>query len=188
MLRRMSDDTRALLDERAIRETLSRYCRGVDRMDRALTRSCWHEDGSADYRGMFAGGADALLDWMWKLHEQMETHSHQITNVLIELAGDRAVSEAYVTVVLRTKPGRAPARDLWSRGRYVDRWSRRDGRWAIDQRRSRRDGRWAIDQRLFLNDWATSLPAGDEPGAPFSGRRDSADASYAVFAELRARR
>ena len=169
-----ADAVRALLDERAIRETLFRYCRGVDRMDRALARACWHEGGSADYRGMFEGGADALLDWMWKLHEQMETHSHQITNLVIELDGDRAVSESYVTVVLRTKAGRAPARDIWSRGRYLDRWSRRDGRWAIDH-------------RLFLNDWATSLPAGEEPGAPTSGRRDGSDPSYAAFAELRGR-
>ena len=163
--------TRELHDKQAIQEALYRYCRGVDRMDLALTRACWHADGSADYRGMFEGSADALLDWMWKLHAAMETHSHQITNVLIELAEERAASEAYVTVVLRTKPGRAPARDIWSRGRYLDRWSRRNGRWAIEH-------------RVFVNDWTTSLPAGNEPGVPFSGRRDAADESYAAFAAL----
>ena len=169
------DPLRSLLDERAIRETLARYCRGVDRMDLPLARSCWHGDGTADYRGMFEGSADALLEWMWKLHEQMETHSHQITNVLIELAGERAASEAYVTVVLRTRAGRTPARDIGSRGRYVDRWSRRDGRWAIDH-------------RIYLNDWTRSLPVEGAPDVPFTGRRDRDDASYDVMESLGRRR
>jgi hypothetical protein len=71
-----ADPAQALVDRQAIQETLYRYCRGVDRMDRALTRDCWHADGSADYRGMFTGDVDALLDWMWKLHGTMQTHSH----------------------------------------------------------------------------------------------------------------
>jgi hypothetical protein len=143
-------------------------------MDLALTRSCWHADGSADYRGLFTGDADALLDWMWKLHARMETHSHQLTNVLIEVNGERAASEAYVTVALRSKGDRAPARDILSRGRYVDRWSRRDGRWAIDH-------------RIYLNDWTTFVALPGEPTSPITGRRDRDDASYAAFAELRAR-
>ena len=159
-------------DRDAIRETLYRYCRGVDRMDLALTRSCWHADGSADYRGMFTGDADALLDWMWKMHATMETHSHQLTNQLIDVAGDRAASETYVTVVLRSKAGKRPARDIFSRGRYVDRWSRRDGRWAIDH-------------RIYLNDWMTFVPVPEDTTSPITGRRDADDASYAAFAELR---
>jgi hypothetical protein len=165
-----------LADERAIRDVLYRYCRGVDRMDLALTRSCWHANGSADYRGMFSGDADALLDWMWKLHARLETHSHQITNLLVEVAGERAASEAYVTVALRAPASsaslRGSGRDILARGRYVDRWSRRGGRWAIDH-------------RIYLNDWMTYLPVPAEPTPPSGGRRDRDDASYAAFAELR---
>jgi hypothetical protein len=167
-----SDPLEALLDERAIRAALAAYCRGVDRMDLAATRACWHPDGTADYRGMFTGTADALLDWMWKLHARMETHSHQITTAHVELAGERAASEAYVTVVLRTQGGRTPARDILSRGRYVDRWSRRAGRWAIDH-------------RIYLNDWMTYVPLPADATSPITGRRDESDASYAAFAELR---
>lgn len=171
----MPDALRELLAKQAIQEVLHRYCRGVDRMDRPLTRACWHEDGTADYQGMFAGEVEALLDWMWELHAGMEGHSHQMTNMLIEVAGDRAASETYVTVVLRSKPGRHPARDILTRGRYVDRWSCRSGRWAIDH-------------RLYLNDWMTSLPVGDAATSPVTGRRDPRDDSYAAFAELRARK
>jgi hypothetical protein len=169
------DPGQTLLDKQAIQETLYRYCRGVDRMDRTLTRACWHADGTANYEGMFEGGVEALLDWMWRLHETMQTHSHQMTNVLIEVAGDRAVSETYVTVALRTQPGRSAARDVLTRGRYVDRWSRRDGRFAIDHRH-------------YLNDWMTFAAVGDAPTSPITGRRDADDPSYAAFAELRADR
>jgi hypothetical protein len=96
-----------------------------------------------------------------------------MTNLRIEVVGERAASESYVTVALRTKGG-ASARDILSRGRYVDRWSRRDGRWAIDH-------------RIYLNDWTSFLPVPDEPTLPITGRRDAGDASYAAFAELHAR-
>jgi hypothetical protein len=170
----VSDATRSLLDKQAIQETLVRYCRGVDRMDRELTRSCWHPDGTADYQGLFEGGVEALLDWMWALHERMQTHSHQVTNCLIELAGDAAVSETYVTVALRTRPGPAGVRDVLTRGRYLDRWSRREGRFAIDHRH-------------YLSDWMTFLPVDDATTSPIGGRRDPGDASYAAFAQLRPR-
>jgi hypothetical protein len=170
----MPDALQELAAKQAIQETLYRYCRGVDRMDRALTRACWHENGTADYQGMFEGTVEALLDWMWKLHDGMQGHSHQMTNLLIEVAGGRAVSETYVTVVLRSKAGRHPARDILTRGRYVDRWSERDGRWAIDH-------------RLYLNDWMTHLPVTADATSPITGRRDAQDASYAAFAELHSR-
>jgi hypothetical protein len=51
--------------------------------------------------------------------------------VSIQLDGDRATSESYVTAANRIKGA-----DLVYviRGRYRDRWSRRDGEWRIDAR------------------------------------------------------
>jgi len=162
----MQEESRQWLDKQAITEQIHRYARGVDRMDRPLTRACWHSDGTADYRGMFEGSADALLDWMWRVHGEMQTHSHQVSNILIELAGDRAASETYVTVALRTR-GDAPS-DIFVRGRYLDRWSRRDGIWAIDH-------------RIHLPDHATALPVPPRVPAEPAGTRDRSDPSYALF-------
>ena len=166
----MSGRTEQWLDKQEITEQLYRYARGVDRMDRALTRACWHAEGTADYRGMFEGSADALLDWMWKLHDGMQTHSHQMSNVLIELEGDRAASETYVTVALRTAG--KPATDIFSRGRYLDRWSRRDGVWAIDH-------------RIHLSDHTTAVAAPERSPAEPAGIRGVADPSYEVLATAR---
>jgi len=162
----MEEEFRAWLDKQAITEQIHRYARGVDRMDRALARACWHSDGSADYRGLFEGSADALLDWIWQVHSGMQTHSHQMSNILIELDGDRAASETYVTVALRTL-GDAPS-DIFSRGRYLDRWSRRDGVWAIDH-------------RIHLPDHATALPVPARIPAEPAGARDRSDPSYALI-------
>lgn len=162
----MSEQLTRLLDERAITQQIHRYARGVDRMDRELARACWHDDGSADYRGMFVGTADALLDWMWRVHTAMQAHSHQMSNILIELDGDRAASETYVTVALRTG-GDSPL-DIFTRGRYLDRWSKRGETWAIDH-------------RIHVADHTTTHGVPSRIPVEPSGTRDRSDPSYRLL-------
>jgi hypothetical protein len=84
---------------------------------------------------MFEGTGHGFIDWVWQAHAAMDRHSHQITNVLIELSGDVATSESYVTVVLWTLPDSdGNQQELVGRGRYLDRWSRRNDVWAIEHR------------------------------------------------------
>jgi hypothetical protein len=124
-----------LASKQAIRDTLSRYCRGLDRMDKAMACSVWHDDGTAHYIDMFEGSGHDFVDWVWQAHEGMERHSHQISNMMIEVAGNTAVSEAYVTVALWTNPdNNGQQQEIIGRSRYLDRWSVRDQRWAIDHR------------------------------------------------------
>ena len=124
-----------LLAKQAVRDALSRYCRGLDRMDKAMAYAVWHPDGTADYEGIFEGTGHGFIDWVWEAHAAMERHSHQITNVLTEVDGDRATSESYVTVLLwLAGEGEGPQTEIASRGRYLDQWSRREGRWAIEHR------------------------------------------------------
>ena len=103
---------------------------------------------------------------MWKVHTGMQAHSHQMTNILIELDGDQAASETYVTVVLRTRAD--AALDIFVRGRYLDRWSRRDGVWAIDH-------------RIHVPDHTTTLPVPEPVLSESSGARDRSDPSYPLF-------
>jgi len=119
----------------AIRRQLYSYCRAVDRLDAPLGHAVWHEDGLADYGPMFNGSGRGFIDWVIEQHRGLEAHSHQIANILIHRdGGDTASSEAYVTAALRLRSdGRLLQIDV--RGRYLDRWSQRDGRWAIAARR-----------------------------------------------------
>ncbi len=164
---RSNDPTtlQAVLDREAIRDTLARYCRGLDRMDRTLADTVWHEGGTAFYDGIFEGTGAGFLDWVWEAHAGMERHSHQITNVLIELDGDTATSEAYVTVVLWTKPdAEGKQMELGGRGRYLDRWARRAGVWGITE-------------RIHLLDLSSAFPLGRAEVSE-GATRDGKDLSY----------
>ena len=161
-----------LLAKQAMTEVLYRYCRGMDRMDRDLALSVWHEDGTADYGQHYRGSGAGFVDWVWKSHEAFERHSHQITNILIELVDeDHATSEAYDTAALRQRTDDGRVIDIISRGRYLDRWSRRDGRWAIDHRISMHDLATVVERR----------PEEADDGAS-TARRDRDDPSYDFLA------
>jgi hypothetical protein len=128
-------DIRKILDRQEIYDALCRYCRGLDRMDKAMAYSVWHADGTALYHGMYEGTGHGFVDWVWEAHEHMERHSHQIANSLIEIDGDTAKSETYITVVLWTNPDSAGKQmEVVGKGRYVDKWAKRSGKWAIAHR------------------------------------------------------
>ena len=46
-----------LVAKQEISELLHRYCRGIDRFDRDLVRSCYHDDADDDH-GIFRGGPE----------------------------------------------------------------------------------------------------------------------------------
>jgi hypothetical protein len=165
----MRDDEtlRELADRFAIADLVHRYCRAVDRLDIALGHSIWHADGVADYGAdVYQGDGRGVIDHICSQHRHTLQHSHQVSNLIIELDGERAGSEAYVTATLRVRrDGRLRQITVW--GRYVDRWSKRDGRWGLDRRVSIRD----FDE---IRD-VTAMAEHD------TGRRDRDDPSYDVL-------
>jgi hypothetical protein len=130
---------RDLADRQAITDLLYRYCRSVDRLDLALGHSVWHEDGIADYgEAVYCGDGRGVIDHICAQHRGTLHHSHQMSNIIIDLDGDRAGSESYVTATLRIRRGdKLMQMTVWSR--YIDRWSRRNGQWGLDRRVAIRD-------------------------------------------------
>ncbi len=152
---------------RAIADQLSNYARAMDRIDAELGHGVWHEDGTADYGAMYQGSGRGFVDWVCTTHAQMIAHAHRITNVLIHVDGDHAGSEAYVHATLRfSREGREQIGTVF--GRYIDRWSRRDERWAIDH-------------RVYVQDMDEVRDAGAPLIGPFGGSRDRGDPSYAAI-------
>ena len=156
-----------LAHRQQISELIYRYCRAVDRLDVPLGHSVWHADGIADYgAAVYRGDGRGVIDHICAQHRHTLHHSHQVSNILIELDGDRAGSESYVTATLRVRrDGQLLQMSVWSR--YVDRWSRRDGRWGLDHRLAIRDF-----------DEVRPVTAMQEHEV---GRRDRRDPSYAVL-------
>lgn len=152
-----------------IAEVIYRYCRSLDRMDRAMALSVWHADAVVDYGATFQGTCTDFVDRAWAIHETMLAHSHQVSNILIELDGNRAISESYFTAALRTLEEHGNIVQLTVRGRYLDEWSCRDRIWAIDRRVVAHD---FSDRRTVID---VALPS--------SARRDENDPSYQFFSK-----
>ena len=156
-----------LADHQAITDQIYRYCRAMDRIDQELGYSIWHDDGTADYGHNFQGTGHAFIDHVCAQHRHLLMHSHQVSNILIEINGDRAGSESYVTATLRMRrEGRLLQMTVISR--YVDRWSRRGG------------SGWALDHRIAVMDMdeiREVTPMKEHERA----RRDRTDISYSVF-------
>lgn len=163
----MTDTLEQLADKQAITEQIYRYCRSVDRLDLPLGRAVFHEDATADYgSGAYTGTGHGAIEWICAAHRQLLSHSHQVSNILIELDGNRAGSESYVTATLRLeREGKVMQIEVW--GRYCDRWSRRDGAWRIDHRDS------VIDHDSIRE--VTPMNRHER------GRRDDTDPSYAAL-------
>jgi hypothetical protein len=161
-------DVERLIAKQEITEVLYRYCRGMDRMDRELTSSAWHPDGTAQNGDRFFGTGEEYIDRVWPAHGAMKLHNHQTVNILIEVDLDAglATSESYFTAVLRAEPEPGTLVDIVSRGRYLDRLSRRDGRWALDHRQLVEELRHAVPV------------SADMAEVPTESRRDREDPSY----------
>jgi hypothetical protein len=166
----MDADLQAAADRQAIADLIYRYCRAMDRIDVDLGYSIWHEDGLAEYEGFYTGTGRGFIDKVCEGHRQLLNHSHQMSNIIIELDGDRAASESYVTAALTMKRG-DQVKQMTVRSRYVDRWSKRNGRWGIDKRIAIRD----FDDVRDVSPMSTTT----------WGRRDPSDPSYVAFAELK---
>ncbi|MDD2126976.1 nuclear transport factor 2 family protein [Pseudomonas monteilii] len=128
----MNDDIRVLLDKQAIYEVLARYCRGADRCDEELIRSVYHDDAYDDHGYWRGSGSDFASFVCARLTAANQATTHSISNVLIEVDGDFARSEAQVVATLVRK-GSPRLADLMG-ARYLDRLSRRNGEWKIDER------------------------------------------------------
>ncbi len=100
----------------------------MDRLDRELLRSAYHDDAVDDHVG-FVGPVDDFIDWAFAYHATQTRHQHYLMNHTVDIAGDEAHSETYYMFVGTDRDPDKPL--IISGGRYVDRLARRDGRWAI---------------------------------------------------------
>lgn len=156
-----------LADRQAISDLIYRYCRSVDRIDPELGYTVWHEDSVADYgENVYQGSGRGVIDHICSQHRHALAHSHQVSNIIIELDGDFAGSESYVTANIRmTRDEKLLNISAWCR--YLDRWSKRKGRWGIDKRVT-----------LFDFDEVREVTAMNHPGLD---SRDRSDPSYKIL-------
>lgn len=161
-------EIQALVDKQAIRDLIHTYCRAVDRLDVPLGHSIWHDDGYADYGASYYQGLGrGVIDTICQHHVGLLSHSHQVTNILIELDGDDAGSESYVNASMRMeREDKLYHIGVW--GRYLDRWQRRDGRWGLLH-------------RVAVVDHQELRETEDMPSHGLPPARDLSDPSYQIL-------
>jgi len=118
-------------DRHEIRQCLLRYTRGVDRHDAELMKSAYHADAWDDHTVESASGSDFCDITISGSRKKHVRHLHYIINHTVELEGDVAHGETYYFYWGEN----AGARPTIAFGRYIDRFEKRDGRWAIAYRR-----------------------------------------------------
>ncbi len=157
-------EIRRLLDKEAIREASLHYTRGIDRHDDDIMAQAYHPDATDDH-GAYIGDPAGFIAHAGKTHARnWDVHHHYITNQTIDLDGDTAHVETYFLAVLKRKSGPV---DMVG-GRYVDRFERREGRWAVAD-------------RVCLVEWNGELKSTEmtmDPDLFLHGRWDRSDVSY----------
>lgn len=115
-----------------ILDCINRIARGVDRFDRDIFRSGYHPDAALDF-GTHVGNPEEHMDFFFELHRTMQhAHAHTICNHTCEIDGDVAHAETYFIFASENVAG-VPT--TIAGGRYIDKFERRDGRWAIAVRK-----------------------------------------------------
>jgi hypothetical protein len=158
-----------LLDKQAITEVLFRYCRGIDRHDRALLASVYHDDAE-DYHGIYNGPISGFFERMKGPPAGLLATHHSVSNILVELDGDVARVESYLNAMHRRQSAEGLVDDLL-KCRYVDRFERRNGEWKIAKRSVIYD--WGVTQPAVEKGWWD-----DAPGEYLFGRKDRSDPVY----------
>jgi hypothetical protein len=127
-----------------IRDRLHLYCKGIDRRDWELVRSCFADDHAHSQAG-FAGTADEFVRFAQMVLQNVSATHHTIGNVHIQLSDDgiSAITEANFVAYHRIDAGHfegtmvltnGKATDVIVAGRYCDTMKKRNGEWIIVKR------------------------------------------------------
>lgn len=165
------DGLQRLLDRQDIADVLYRRARAGDRADAELAHACYHP-GATERHGEFDGLATEFIDVVSFTRPRpgspIKGMFHFVTNILIEFQGDDAAFvEAYHVAWCQM----TDHTDASIGGRYLDRFERREGRWAIAH-------------RDVIFDWSRVEPEtakfwDNHPAKPFLfGRRGADDPLY----------
>ncbi len=162
-----------MLDKHEITELLYAYARAADRHDNDAMRALYHPDATDDHGAFFKGLAMAFIDQLPQIQAPMKILHHNITNINIKLDGDAAEGEVYVLAYHQVATEDAPM-DLLIGGRYLDKYSKREGQWKFSQRAVLAD--WATVDQPSRVDLQHPMIEGSHIGCPGEN-----DPSYSYF-------
>jgi hypothetical protein len=172
-MKNSSEAIEDMLAKEAIRNLVGQYCRGADRNDLDLLRSLYWEDALDEHGYNKSNTAKEFIDRIPEF-ESINCVQHNVTSQMISVIGDEAEGESYVIAYHNYMTPDGPMVMICG-GRYLDRYTRRNGEWRIAHRKCTTD--WGHE---------FAVPSLDPPptftdGAIAVGKKSGDDVSYDFF-------
>ncbi len=163
------DDIARRLDlleaKQAIADLIHAGARANDRKDLDGMRACYWPD-AITWHGGYKGPSAGFIDYAVPIIERCLQAAHHVSNVLVEVQGDRALAEShYFAHHRRPAASGAGEEDAFFEGRYIDVLERREGEWRIVLRRGISDFSGAVPATTPYAAWPQgthSLPRPDD--------------------------
>ena len=126
----------ALEDRIAIAEQLARYADMVDRREWNKMGKIFALEGTIDFRASEGphGPFREVLAWLDRALDSWPKSLHVISNVIVDLDGDRATSRCYFHVTAGRENREGGQYTVTDSGRFIDRWIRTANGWRIVER------------------------------------------------------
>jgi hypothetical protein len=102
----------------------------VDRRDPEAMKACYHP-GARDTHWLFNGDASDFADYMLRALRGAEMTRHSVSCPIVEVKGDRAFSEARISILHRVRLRAGSFIDQHVVGRYLCLWQCREDTWKI---------------------------------------------------------
>jgi len=122
-----------ILAEAECSRVLNAYGRAVDWQDRDGLAALLWPDAVIDL-GFFKGNAEEAIAFLMANAARSERRFHAISNVLLQIRGEIALSDSCCITHAITDDGAGGSGWQLFLGRYLDRLERRDGEWRIAER------------------------------------------------------
>ncbi|MDT9600536.1 nuclear transport factor 2 family protein [Sphingosinicella rhizophila] len=156
-----------LIDWHQIYAVLTKYSRGLDRLDLDLMKEVYWPDGTDDH-GVFRGNAHEYCAFMIDFARQSwEITQHNIGNVSIDIDDNNAFSECYLTAYHRITGDPEKIKDLFGNAHYdrykdagAEKFDYIHGGRYLDTL-EKRDGVWRIFSRVVTMEWNIVQPTSD---------------------------
>jgi hypothetical protein len=122
-----------LIAEREIYRQLITFARAMDERDWETMESMTTSDLTADFGLGEIRGNTAVIESIQSFLDHCGTTQHLLGNILIDVAGDQAISKSYVADMHLCKDTKNETyfRTL---GDYTDKWLNVEGTWLMTQR------------------------------------------------------
>ncbi len=159
----MSEELKTLIAKEAIRDQIYTYCHALDRIDNELGYTVFSEDSQVDYGPTFKGTGRDFIDMMLDIHRQDISTHHMMSNILIKVDGDKAVSETYMYASCKYPKQDGTTYCVEARCRDIDNWEVRNGKWVIVKRIVAGDNTRFMSKYRDLEDYNTDRDNRNDP-------------------------